>query len=470
MRTAKEIDYWDKVYARKYNVGLKKINLDGLNGFDKVFFSDGIFVLCGLNGVGKSTIIAAIKDVLGLQLTENDSYKLKNSVIKAEFQGETMIQCTNIQDERLIDKQYNIENIYFLDSLVSQRYQDFCIHQKHFEDLVEQAEEYTYSDDEIIELNYLVGKRYQECSVREFEDIEKLGVVPYFCVKIDDMEYDSRSMGSGEHLLMYLFWCINKCSKDTIVIIEEPETYISIYSQMHFSNYLGKMVAQKGIQVIITTHSPYLLNHVKNENIRIVSRMGNMATIMQPNENMIAEDILGVERNCMGTLFVEDRVASDFLSIILENKAPYILKKYTIDIVGGEAEITKRLRFPKSDKIQYNFIGVYDGDMREALDKTQIEWKYVFLPGNKPLEELYRNFLHSPQNIDKLCSELGRELNEMITMLATIDGDDYHDWFEKLRKFLSVDGRTLVRTFYKIMNEMEYEIEQFIEDIKKCLE
>ena len=85
---------------------------------------------------------------------------------------------------------------------------------------------------------------------------------------------------------------------------------------MHFSNYLGKMVAQKGIQVIITTHSPYLLNHVKNENIRIVSRMGNIATIMQPNENMIAEDILGVERNCMGTLFVEDRVAFDFLSIM----------------------------------------------------------------------------------------------------------------------------------------------------------
>ena len=113
-----------------------------------------------------------------------------------------MIQCTNTQYDRLINKQYDIENIHFLDSLVSQRYQDFCIHQKHFEDLVEQAEEYTYSDDEIIELNYLVGKRYQECSVREFEDIEKLGVVPYFCVKIDDIEYDSRSMGSGEHCLI----------------------------------------------------------------------------------------------------------------------------------------------------------------------------------------------------------------------------------------------------------------------------
>lgn len=78
--------------------------------------------------------------------------------------------------------------------------------------------------------------------------------------------------------------------------------------------------------------------------------------------------------------------------------------------------------------------------------------------------------MHAPQNIEKLCSELGKEINEMITMLTTIDGDDYHDWFEKLRKFLSVDGRTLVRIFYKIMDKMEYEIQQFIEDIKKCIE
>ena len=114
---------------------------------------------------------------------------------------------------------------------------------------------------------------------------------------------------------------------------------------------------EKGIQVIVTTHSPFLLEHIRNSNIRIVSRMGNIAMITKPDDDMMAEDILGIAQSYAGTLFVEDRVAYDYLSIILEDKAPYILKKYTIDIAeGGEKSITCRLEFPSSDKIKYNFI------------------------------------------------------------------------------------------------------------------
>ena len=61
-------------------------------------------------------------------------------------------------------------------------------------------------------------------------------------------------------------------------------------------------MAEKGIQIIMTTHSPYLLEHIKNGNIRIVSRMGNIAMVTKPDDNMMAEDILGVSQNYMGTL------------------------------------------------------------------------------------------------------------------------------------------------------------------------
>lgn len=151
-----------------------------------------------------------------------------------------------------------------------------------------------------------------------------------------------------------------------------------------FCKLFGKTNSRKRIQAIVTTHSPYLLEHVKNSNIRIVSRMGNMAMITKPDDDMMAEDILGITQSYTGTLFVEDRVAYDFLSIILEDKAPYILKKYTIDVAeGGEKAITYRLEFPSSDKIKYNFIGIYDGDMRERLDTSKLNWKWLFYQGIK---------------------------------------------------------------------------------------
>ena len=229
-------------------------------------------------------------------------------------------------------------------------------------------------------------------------------------------------------------------------------------------------MAEKGIQIIMTTHSPYLLEHIKNGNIRIVSRMGNIAMVTKPDDNMMAEDILGVSQNYMGTLFVEDRVAYDFLSIILEDKAPYILKRYTIDIAeGGEKAISCRLEFPASDRIKYDFIGVYDGDMRNHLNTEKLQWKWVFLPGNKPLEELYREYLHNAENIKKFCDSMGKSDSQIITMLATIDGNDHHDWFEELRKFLGVDGRMLVRVFYNIMQDMSEGIDSFISDLKSCI-
>lgn len=370
----------------------------------------------------------------------------------------------------MYDTGYDLDSIKYLDCDENIQIQEFNIRQANFEELLEQNEEYELLPEQISDICYLTGKRYQSCKIWEFEDIEGIGIVPFFNVTIDEIEYDSRSMGRGEHFLFYLFWYINKCNSGTIVIIEEPETYISICSQIHFANYLGKQIAEKGIQAIVTTHSPYLLEHVKNSNIRIVSRMGNMAMITKPDDDMMAEDILGITQSYTGTLFVEDRVAYDFLSIILEDKAPYILKKYTIDVAeGGEKAITYRLEFPSSDKIKYNFIGIYDGDMRERLDTSKLNWKWLFLPGNKALEELYREYLHVPENLEKFCEIVGKEKQQIITMLATIDGNDYHDWFEELRKFLGIDGKMLVRNFYRIMQEMDKEIEEFIAELKKSI-
>ena len=468
MRKAKETDYWDRVYKRNYSNSLIDLKFNGYNSLQEVDFAKGITAICGLNGAGKSTIIAAIKDMLGLDLNESDLHKLNEARVSGtvEWHNQRMY-CTNSSGERLGDKDYDLNNVKYFDCDENTKIQNFILKEKNFEDFLEQNEAYELTLSELEDVCYLTGKRYQVCEIWELEDIDDIGVIPFFKVTIDQVEYDSRNMGKGEHFLFYLFWCMNKCSSGTIVILEEPETYISIYSQMHFSNYLAKQIAEKGIQIIITTHSPYLLEHISNENIRIVSRMGNMATVVKPNDNIMAEDILGIKQQYMGTLFVEDKVACDYLSIILEDKAPFILKKYTIDIAkGGEEAISYRLSFPASEKIKYNFIGVYDGDMRNRLETSKLNWKWVFLPGSRALEELYREYLHEVKNVEKFCTILGKEKEQIITMLATIDGNDYHDWFEELRKYLGIDSKMLVRHFYNMMQEMMGEVECFISELK----
>ena len=63
MRKAKETDYWDKVYKRKYSRNLLSVELNGLNNLQEISFSKGITAICGLNGAGKSTLLKVVAGV-----------------------------------------------------------------------------------------------------------------------------------------------------------------------------------------------------------------------------------------------------------------------------------------------------------------------------------------------------------------------------------------------------------------------
>ena len=171
---------------------------------------------------------------------------MKSATVNGKFECDNKkISCSNCNGKRLYDTGYDLDSIKYLDCDENIQIQEFNIRQANFEELLEQNEEYELLPEQISDICYLTGKRYQSCKIWEFEDIEGIGIVPFFNVTIDEIEYDSRSMGRGEHFLFYLFWYINKCNSGTIVIIEEPETYISICSQIHFANYLGKQIAKR---------------------------------------------------------------------------------------------------------------------------------------------------------------------------------------------------------------------------------
>ena len=317
-------------------------------------------------------------------------------------------------------------------------------------------------------MNHIVGKIYDSCGVRMLDEVDKHGNVPYFKVSVSGTDYDSRSMGTGEHFLLYLFWSIKSLNEGRILSVEEPETYVSITSQERLLDYLAMQIAKNGITVILTTHSPYILKEIRNENIRMVSRMGNVVNVSTPGEFISAEDILGMRSANKGTLFVEDRVAGDFLTVCLEDCAPSLLREYTIDVVGGEAEITSRLKFPRSDKIKYNFVGVYDGDMRTKLDDTGLCWRYCFLPGTEPIEIEFQRFAEQQSGFKKLSSVLNVDQDSMFAYIASLTGTDYHDWFEDLRKLLAIDGKSLVRAFYLSMKDDCFDTNVFVEELKTC--
>ena len=71
-------------YKRRYTNNIKEIEFNGLNNLPDISFPAGVLAFCGLNGAGKSTIVSAIKDIIGVHLTEQDIQKIGTRVISGK--------------------------------------------------------------------------------------------------------------------------------------------------------------------------------------------------------------------------------------------------------------------------------------------------------------------------------------------------------------------------------------------------
>jgi predicted ATPase len=467
MRSIRAQDYWRRANSRKFVNFVEEIDLHGHNGINNIILKQGIYAICGLNGAGKSTIISAVKDLIGLQKTKQDYTKVGVSNISGKIKYKNIyIECTNLEGNRLKDKGEYCENISFIDYDQANRLLDFFWGQDNVDELIEQNESINFEQEEVEIISYIVGREYTKIRISEFEDIEGLGTIPYFSVDTMGIQYDTRNMGIGEHFLFYIFWKLWKAPVDSMVIIEEPETFIGLESQRNLMNYIAKVVTEKGISTVLTTHSPYILENIKNENISIIGRVSGMVGITNPSIQVSANAILGEKNRVCGTFFVEDEAAEMFLEIILEDINISLYRNYTIQAVGSSSEITKCLQCIKTIKVKYNFVGIYDEDQREQLEGVRLNWPHTYLPVKDDVETTMKKLLSNSDNIRLFSEELNINIGELIIILSSISGEDHHDWFHDLCRKISKNETIVLRALYKIWkNDNTEAIEAFNQEL-----
>lgn len=468
MRSAKANDFWKKVYQKQYANYLKTITLSDCMGYSgTILFNNGITAICGLNGVGKSTIISCIKSIIGI---EDDSLFTTNKsqgVISAEFvmnRTETAI----VNPESAYEKGFNLDMFQYIDSNQAIELLKFWSEQTNITEYLEQFETQQFSEEELEEISWLVGKKYDECiSIETDEDCTYKQV--FFKVSAYNRHYSSESMGLGEHFLLYMYYLLKKSvSNDAYIIIEEPESYISIMSQQKLMDFIAKMIYERRISVVITTHSPHILKNIHNENILIVySKCGNMQIIT--GDKIDSQTHLGVEKQLkppkIATLFVEDYAARIFLEIMLKEEVPTIIRQVDIVSVGGESHITKRISFDDSQHMDHKFIGIYDGDMRERLDTKDLKWPHLYLPVINCVETEIYEYVSVEANLNKVIEAL--PINEGIyAVISKHEGEDYHDWFLNICNEINVEYKDFIRAFYSVWkNENSKIIEEFVQSI-----
>lgn len=462
LRRARFDDHWKKTFSRVYPARLEVLKFRNLLCLTdgEIEIPSGICAVVGGNGVGKSALLAAVSELLAdpevslgvghksrlrsseLDGTATDPKGKKELAIREEANG-----ARAFTGEKFEAEFYWLEPSYLVNIIHKQVNED-----QNFTDLLEPLSAYTLNLDELEILRYLLGKKIDSCEIYEVAEYGGLDPFPYFIANSGGKNYGSERMGYGELSLMLILWKLRTINKNSVLVLEEPETHVSPRSQRALMDILAKSCNEKGISIVLTTHSPAIISKIPIENIILISKNGNGTTAsIGPSKSQVNE-LLGQSTQKRALILVEDRAALQFtVALLREINLELFSQVEVVNAVSNGRIDTVITTLPKSQTGWLNIIGLYDGDQRGTPPPQDRNWPHIYLPGSLSPEISVKNLLFSrADGIDLLAIELNKLKNNVDIALETVDGMDVHDWYTQLPELLGCDHQTLMSALVRI--------------------
>lgn len=430
-------DHWRKALSRRYELEYVSLAFSGVRCLhdDQIRFSPGVTAIVGSNGVGKSTLAHAIIDVLSgdegvVALQENEG-RLHGVSLKAVVRDKSGLLDVVLEASsagRKATGDIGDHGFTWIDpSTMALQCQNQLLGDEAFREVLEGVGQRELTKSELDSASYVVGKQYESCTVSEIRDYGPFEAWPYFSVKWNGVTYGSEDMGRGELALLIALWALASVPKNSVLILEEPETHVSARSQSALADLLGWACAIRGLWIVITTHSPIMLKRLPKEHIRLLVPDGPKSRLIHaPHLHEIAA-LVGGGVAYKSLLLVEDACAQSFLHELLDLYDPDLRRQCQTVAMGGEARISTILETLPRAAGWMQVVGCYDGDMRDRVDRQSLKWPIAFLPGGESPELLLRSHVISHSAL-RLADELRIGERAVTVALRAAEGKDPHDW------------------------------------------
>ena len=417
-------------------------------GTAEISFSSPLTVLSGPNGVGKSTLLRAFWMALDpdrASAIPAAPRKLTGGEASAALINNGQPETATIEFSASgfrITSNITAASVYIDPATETSAIQkEFCKFDS-VEDITNGVGVRDIDPAKLAELNYILHRDYRSVSLYE---VEMDGTVPFFEVSYGNDRYDSRTMGSGEIAAFYLWWYLDRVEENTIVLLEEPEAFLSHACQQTLANHIVASTVRKKLCTVVSSHSPPLITSLSNDSLRFVSRDARGIQIIIDRPPPILLRSIGIHSPLKALLFVEDIAALSFCKNLLERHDPAMARAISVELRNGEGEITNTLRSLKGLETEIRFIGVYDGDMKGKIS-VDLASVSTCLPENEAIEVVFRNMVIA--NKAGFSEQTGAEHLE--TILAGLEGSNHHDWYEEICKELGLTKTQLLPQLFSL--------------------
>jgi predicted ATP-dependent endonuclease of OLD family len=250
------------------------IGLPGI-GTLEVPIQSALTVFSGPNGVGKTTLLRAMWAALDPEtststISANRKLLAGSALVDFTVRGVATTAEVIFSDAGPTVVGRSAVTVHHIDSAALTP-----IHQKSFcrfesvDEIINGAGARELDDQMLSEVNYIVNRQYRAIKLYEVElDI----TVPFFEVSYGNDQYDSRTMGAGEIAALYIWWALSRAERDTVVLIEEPEAFLSFGSQKSLANFIVSSVVQKRLVAVLSSHSAAFISLLPKECLAFFAR------------------------------------------------------------------------------------------------------------------------------------------------------------------------------------------------------
>lgn len=274
----------------------------------------------------------------------------------------------------------------------------------------------------------ILGRAYDSAKFARanVDDTREVGVVT-----IGETTISQFHQGAGEDATLDLMKQLQAIPRTSLILIDEVEASLHPRSQRRLVHFLLWLARTKHIQVIMTTHSPYVLEELPPDARILLERTASGIEVLPAISPDFAlnrmDDIDRPELH----IFVEDNVTRTWLRAILNGHKVDLsrIKITTIgpaDLVSAMAAVINRGQFPVPA------IAIVDGDGPDMYGGNAIK-----LPGNSPPEEYI--FSELSDTLDELAFSLNISVAELARAYSIAQTSiDHHDYPRRLASELGL--------------------------------
>lgn len=280
------------------------------------------------------------------------------------------------------------------------------------------------SDENLSYLSHVLGRPYESARFAR-SDVSKHSVGLF---KRSFGEFSQYHQGAGEDATLDLFRILESIPPTSLLIIDEVEASLHPKAQRRLIDFLMKLSRKKRCQIVVSTHSPYILEQLPQE-ARVLLVPGTQGTnVIYGASVEFAMSRMDDPVHPEMAVYVEDREAEIWLREILvsdENRAQVVDRidicpvgpanvVQTMGVLGAEG----RLPNPKN-------LAVLDGDKEPSRG-------CIVLPGTSAPEVVVYNGLKE-KNWANLPERIGIGAGTLFADLEDIMTDpEHHNWNRKL--------------------------------------